>query len=403
MVAVGRLERPVRRRGDRCMRRSPCSSSGWSSRDWPRRCRCSSSGDWCRGSAREDRPSRCTSSSRACTRPRSHGRVFAAFSAAWVVPSLVGPFLAGAVTEYLHWRWVFLGVALLTVSPSPWSPLRLHGLPLHTDHPSGRAACSVGSRAPSPWPSAHWRSASRASSGRGRGWRSRHPSSSSRSLSRPLLPRRTLRAARGPAERDAHARADRRRAVRRRDLRPVPADRRLRLLADLGGARADRGGAAVGAAATCRAGSATGSATPASPSSARRCCSPRSRSPPRPPWAHLPPAVLVAGWALAGAGMGLMYPRLTVLTLAYSTPAESGLQLVRAVDLGFGRGLGRDRRDGSRVHRAGRDGCRFPRRVRDRRGAVAARARARPAARARARGGGADAVSSRRAPVASSP
>ena len=51
-------------------------------------------------------------------------------------------------------------------------------------------------------------------------------------------------------------------------------------------------------------------------------------------WGHLPPAVLVAGWALAGAGMGLMYPRLTVLTLAYSTPAESGLQLVRAVDLG---------------------------------------------------------------------
>ena len=43
--------------------------------------------------------------------PEMHGRVFAAFSAAWVVPSLVGPFLAGAVTEYLHWRWVFLGVA----------------------------------------------------------------------------------------------------------------------------------------------------------------------------------------------------------------------------------------------------------------------------------------------------
>src|SRR5690606_16129267 len=34
-----------------------------------------------------------------------HGRVFAAFSAAWVVPSLIGPFLAGAVADYLHWRW----------------------------------------------------------------------------------------------------------------------------------------------------------------------------------------------------------------------------------------------------------------------------------------------------------
>ena len=41
--------------------------------------------------------------------------VFAAFSAAWVVPSLIGPFLAGAVTEYMHWRWVFLGVAALTL------------------------------------------------------------------------------------------------------------------------------------------------------------------------------------------------------------------------------------------------------------------------------------------------
>jgi MFS family permease len=45
-----------------------------------------------------------------------HVRVFAAFSAAWVVPSLVGPFVAGAVAQYLHWRWVFLGVAVLAVA-----------------------------------------------------------------------------------------------------------------------------------------------------------------------------------------------------------------------------------------------------------------------------------------------
>ncbi len=41
-------------------------------------------------------------------------------------------------------------------------------------------------------------------------------------------------------------------------------------------------------------------------------------------WLQLHPAVLIAGWALAGAGMGLMYPRLTVLTLAYSTPQNQG-------------------------------------------------------------------------------
>lgn len=44
-----------------------------------------------------------------------HPRVFAGFSAAWVVPSLVGPPVAGFVTEHLHWRWVFLGVAVLVV------------------------------------------------------------------------------------------------------------------------------------------------------------------------------------------------------------------------------------------------------------------------------------------------
>ncbi|MER7797816.1 MFS transporter [Microbacterium sp. NPDC096154] len=44
-----------------------------------------------------------------------HGRVMALFSAAWVVPSLVGPFLAGLVTEQLHWRWVFGGLAALTI------------------------------------------------------------------------------------------------------------------------------------------------------------------------------------------------------------------------------------------------------------------------------------------------
>jgi MFS family permease len=37
--------------------------------------------------------------------------VFAALSAAWVLPALVGPLFAGAVTSTLGWRWVFLGIA----------------------------------------------------------------------------------------------------------------------------------------------------------------------------------------------------------------------------------------------------------------------------------------------------
>ncbi|MFC7877109.1 MFS transporter [Isoptericola sp. NPDC057391] len=42
-------------------------------------------------------------------------KVFAWFAAAWVVPGVVGPLLAGAVTQYLGWRWVFLAVPVVAV------------------------------------------------------------------------------------------------------------------------------------------------------------------------------------------------------------------------------------------------------------------------------------------------
>lgn len=43
--------------------------------------------------------------------------IMAAFAASWVVPSVVGPLAAGAVTEHLGWRWVFLGIPVLVVFP----------------------------------------------------------------------------------------------------------------------------------------------------------------------------------------------------------------------------------------------------------------------------------------------
>ncbi len=43
--------------------------------------------------------------------------VFAAFSSAWVLPSIVGPVVSGAVTQHLGWRWVFLAVPALVVLP----------------------------------------------------------------------------------------------------------------------------------------------------------------------------------------------------------------------------------------------------------------------------------------------
>lgn len=47
--------------------------------------------------------------------PALHPRIFAGFAAAWVVPSLIGPFLAGVVAERFTWHWVFLGVIGLVV------------------------------------------------------------------------------------------------------------------------------------------------------------------------------------------------------------------------------------------------------------------------------------------------
>lgn len=44
-----------------------------------------------------------------------HPRIFGLFAAMWVVPSLVGPPVAGIVAQAFSWHWVFLGVAVLVV------------------------------------------------------------------------------------------------------------------------------------------------------------------------------------------------------------------------------------------------------------------------------------------------
>jgi MFS family permease len=42
---------------------------------------------------------------------RSRPALFGLLAAAWVVPSLIGPTAAGVITESIGWRWVFLGIA----------------------------------------------------------------------------------------------------------------------------------------------------------------------------------------------------------------------------------------------------------------------------------------------------
>ncbi len=46
--------------------------------------------------------------------PRLHTAILAGFSAAWVVPSIVGPFVAGVIAETIGWRWVF-GLAIIVL------------------------------------------------------------------------------------------------------------------------------------------------------------------------------------------------------------------------------------------------------------------------------------------------
>ncbi|MFI9046752.1 MFS transporter [Streptomyces sp. NPDC053427] len=43
--------------------------------------------------------------------------IMASFSAAWVVPVIVGPLVSGTVTEHLGWRWVFLSIPVLILLP----------------------------------------------------------------------------------------------------------------------------------------------------------------------------------------------------------------------------------------------------------------------------------------------
>jgi len=252
-----------------------------------------------------------------------HGRVFAAFSAAWVVPSIIGPFLAGAVAEYLHWRWVFLGVAVLTLAAFTAVFLRLRARSLRTGDPARepvrlRLACAVLVAA---------FALGLSLAGEAGSWM---PVVVVVTLvmiaiaARPLLPRGTLSARRGLPSvvlmRALIAGAlygaeiyvpyllidDYGFAPTWAGLGLTAAALLWALAADLQGRFGDRlGNARITVIGTVQLVAATALAATAAAF-------------------HLPPWVLIAGWALAGGGMGLMYPRLTVLTLAYSTPRNQG-------------------------------------------------------------------------------
>ena len=63
--------------------------------------------------------------------PRLHPSIFAGFAAAWVIPSLIGPLAAGAITELFTWHWVFLSVVGLVIVATVMVVPALHGLAHH--------------------------------------------------------------------------------------------------------------------------------------------------------------------------------------------------------------------------------------------------------------------------------
>ncbi len=257
--------------------------------------------------------------------PRLHGRVFAAFAAAWIVPSMIGPFLAGAVAEYLDWRWAFLGVAVLTAAAFLTVALRLRGVDLGHGSPQNRRvllvrlalaivvasfAVLVGLTADMP-AALRWPVAVAAVVGIG-------------VAVLPLLPRRTLRAGPGLPS-----------VVLMRGLVAgtffateayIPY-----LLIERYGWSATWAGVALMLAAFAWAGASNLQGRYGERLGNRRItlislsllavavsCVLAAAA-----WG-VAPAVVVGGWAFAGAGMGLLYPRLTVLTLAYSDEGNQG-------------------------------------------------------------------------------
>jgi MFS family permease len=54
-------------------------------------------------------------------------KVMSLIATAWVVPSVVGPFIAGGLTQYVSWRWAFLSIAPLVPIPLAFVLPRIRG------------------------------------------------------------------------------------------------------------------------------------------------------------------------------------------------------------------------------------------------------------------------------------
>ncbi len=257
--------------------------------------------------------------------PQLHGRMFAAFAAAWIVPSMIGPFLAGAVAEFLDWRWAFLGVAVLTAVASITIATHLRGVSFGAGETIegarvrlrlllavvvAVAAVTVGLSADAP-PQLGW------------------PVATGATLViafaiLPLVPKGTLRAARGLPSvvllrgmicgaffaGEAYIPYL---LMDRFEFTPTWSG-----VALMFGALAWAAGSEVQGRVGERMGNARTVAISVSLLTAALLCLILTAA------LGVSPVIVMIGWVLAGAGMGLLYPRLTLLTLAYSEPRNQG-------------------------------------------------------------------------------
>ncbi|NUS35397.1 MAG: MFS transporter [Pseudarthrobacter sp.] len=253
-----------------------------------------------------------------------HPKIFAAFSAAWVVPSLVGPFAAGLVAQAFSWHWVFLGVVGLVVPAMAMIVPLLRGM-----EQAGAPAV--------PWALDRL------------GWAGLaalavlglnisaelHVPAATAVLAvaavvlalvavRPLVPGGTLLARRGlPSVILARGLASASFFGAEVYLPYLLIDQygfppSLAGLTLTGGALAWAGAAAVQG----KLGSRLRHESAVRAGSLMVLCAVLLAL--ATSALHWPPAVAIAGWALAGGGMGLLYPRLSVMTLALSAKEDEG-------------------------------------------------------------------------------
>lgn len=256
--------------------------------------------------------------------PRLHARIFAGFAAAWVVPSLIGPLIAGLLAESVGWRWVFLGVvglvvlAMLMVVPAMRG---VHGPEEGAELPArdlGRIGWAVLVAA-----AVLVLTLSAEASGPIQWLLPPVAAVVAVFAIRPLLPARTLRAARGLPS------VILTRALVAGTFFAAEVYVPLLLVTQYGMSAALAGLALTAAglswaAASWAQGRFDGLTDRATVQLGALGLSIAIASLIVTAVFHLTPVVVVVGWAFAGAGMGFLYPRLGVLTLKYSSRDDQG-------------------------------------------------------------------------------